>query len=143
MGNGKIIRKRVKEYTEEVINPETGEVEERKVRIWDEYEKSYDKDFVKVFDAFTKDLLLDEEISGKAIRLLFYIASILDYDKDTFYLSPSKVAKELKVHRDTIQKWLRILLNKKIIQKIDRNWYRVNPYCIYRGVVKKEKVKNN
>jgi len=141
MANGKIVRKRIKEYEEEVINSETGEIETRKVRIWDEYEKSYDKNFVKVFDAFTKDLLLDEEISGKAIRLLFYIASILEYEKDMFYLSPTKVAKELKVHRDTVQKWLRILLNKKIIQKLDRNWYRVNPHCIYKGIVHKEKIK--
>ena len=143
MAKGRVIRHKVKEYEEEVINQETGEVEKRLVRVWDEYEKSLDKNFVKVFDAFTKDLLLDEEISGKAIRLLFYIASILEYDKDTFYLSPSEVAKELNVHRITVQKWIKILLKKKIILKTERrNWYKVNPYCIYRGIVSKEIVKN-
>jgi len=144
MPGGRVIRRKVKEYEEEVVNPETGEVEKRLVRVWDEYEKSLDKNFVKVFDAFTKDLLLDEEISGKAIRLLFYIASILDYDKDTFYLSPTKVARELGVHRDTVHKWLRILIKKGIILKTeDRNWYKVNPHCIYRGVVHKEVIYPN
>jgi len=139
MSKGRVIRRKVKEYEEEVVNPETGEVEKRLVRIWDEYEKSLDKNFVKVFDAFTKDLLLDEEISGKAIRLLFYIASILEYDKDIFYLSPTEVAKELNVNKVTVHRWLKILLNKRIILKTERrNWYRVNPYCIYRGVVHKE-----
>jgi len=142
MAKGRVIRRKVKEYEEEVINQETGEVEKRLVRVWDEYEKSLDKNFVKVFDAFTKDLLLDEEISGKAIRLLFYIASILEYDKDTFYLSPSEVAKELNVHRITVQKWIKILLKKRIILKTERrNWYKVNPYCIYKGIVSKEVVK--
>ena len=141
MAKGRVIRRKVKEYEEEVINQETGEIEQRKVRVWDEYEKSLDKDFVKVFDAFTKDLLLDEEISGKAIRLLFYIASILEYDKEEFYLSPTVVARELKVHRDTVHKWIRILLSKKIIIKTQRrNWYKVNPHCIYRGIVHREKI---
>ena len=143
MAKGRVIRRKVKEYEEEVINQETGETEKRLVRVWDEYEKSLDRNFVKVFDAFTKDLLLDEEISGKAIRLLFYIASILEYDKDTFYLSPSEVAKELNVHRITVQKWIKILLKKRIILKTERrNWYKVNPYCIYKGIVSKEIVKN-
>jgi len=141
MTRGKVIRRKVKEYEEEVINQETGEIGKRLVRVWDEYEKSLDKDFVKVFDAFTKDLLLDEEISGKAIRLLFYIASILEYEKDTFYLSPSEVAKELKVSERTVYYWLKTLLNKKIILKTGRrNWYKVNPHCIYRGIVHKERI---
>jgi hypothetical protein len=144
MPKGRVIRRKVKEYEEEVVNPETGEVEKRLVRVWDEYEKSLDKDFVKVFDAFTKDLLLDEEISGKAIRLLFYIASILDYDKDIFYLSPSEVAKELNVSDRTVRKWKEILLKKRIILKTERrNWYKVNPHCIYRGVVHKEVIYPN
>jgi len=142
MTRGRVIRRKVKEYEEEVINRETGEIEQRKVRIWDEYEKSLDKDFVKVFDAFTKDLLLDDEISGKAIRLLFYIASILEYEKDTFYLSPSGVAKELNVTERTVYYWLKTLLKKKIILKDERrNWYKINPYCVYKGVVRKEIVK--
>jgi hypothetical protein len=144
MPKGRVIRRKVKEYEEEVVNPESGEVGKRLVRVWDEYEKSLDKDFVKVFDAFTKDLLLDEEISGKAIRLLFYIASILDYEKDTFYLSPSEVAKELNVSDRTVRKWKEILLKKRIILKTERrNWYKVNPHCIYRGVVHKEVIYPN
>jgi hypothetical protein len=134
-----ILKRRIKEYKEGVVSPETGEVEERIVRVWDEYTVSRDKDFVKVFDAFTERLIADKEISGKAIRLLFYIASQLEYDKDTFYLSPTEVARKLEVHRDTVHKWLRILLKKEIILKTDRrNWYKVNPRCIYRGIVRRE-----
>lgn len=132
---GKYNRKYVGETTEHLFDEETGEILERKVRVWS-YQKPVDKGFVKFFDAFVKELLLDEDISKGAIRLLFYIASILDYDDEIFYLSPTEVAEELNVHRVTIQKWLKTLLNKRLILKTNRrNWYMVNRHCLYRGSV--------
>lgn len=132
---GRYSKKYIGETTELVANPETGEAYERKVRTWT-YQEPVDKDFVKFFDAFVMDLLQDEDIAGKAIRLLFYIASILDYDEEIFYLSPTEVAKKLNVHRVTVQNWIRVLLDKGLIIKTNRrNWYMVNRKCVYKGSV--------
>ena len=130
---GKYSKKYVGEKSEYIVDPETGEIKERKVRIWS-YETLTDKDFVKFFDAFVMDLLQDKEISGKAIRLLFYIASILDFDDEIFYLSPREVAKELNVGEATVYRWIKTLVDKGIILKTNRrNWYAVNRKCIYKG----------
>jgi len=131
---GRYSKKFLKEEVEIKRDSQGNEIE-KKIRSWT-LTPVTDKDFVKFFDAFVMDLLQDEDITGKAIRLLFYIASILDYDEEIFYLSPSEVARELKVHRVTVQKWIKILLDKNLILKTNRrNWYMVNRKCIYKGSV--------
>ena len=136
-----MIRKKVDEHEEQIVNPETGEIQKRLIRVWDEAEISNDKNYVKVFNVFTEKVVRDKDIAGKAIRLLLYIASRLKYDDDTFYISPTETAKELGVRRETVQGWLKILLVKGIIRKNDRrNWYKVNPQCVYNGIVNKIKL---
>ena len=132
---GRYSKRYVGEREEEILDPETGEVKKRKVRVWS-YQEPVDTDFVKFFDTFVMELLQDEDIIGKAIRLLFYIASMLDYDEEVFYLSPRETAKELGVGEATIYRWLKTLLDKGLIIKTNRrNWYMVNRQCIYRGSV--------
>jgi predicted transcriptional regulator len=131
---GKYSKKFIKE--EEVVKKDkNGNVVERKVRTWS-LSPAVDSDFIKFFDAFVMDLLQDEEIAGKSIRLLFYIASILDYDDEIFYLSPTEVAKELNVNKSTVFRWLKTLLDKGLIIKTNRrNWYMINKRCVYKGSV--------
>jgi len=131
---GRYSKKFIKE--EEIVRKnKNGDVVERKVRTWS-LTPATDKDFVKFFDAFVVDLLQNEKIAGKAIRLLFYIASILDYDDEIFYLSPSEVARELNVDKSTVFRWLKTLLDEELILKTNRkNWYMVNRKCIYKGSV--------
>jgi len=113
---------------------------EKKIRVWINPKKTSKS--VKFFDSFDKSLLLDDDIGKKAIKLLLYISSNLNYDDDTIYLSPSEIAKELKTTDRTIRLWKKILIDKKIILKTERkNWYKVNPKCIYKGTVR-QKVKN-
>ena len=131
---GRYSKKFVKEEVEVKRDSQGNEVE-KKIRSWT-LTPATDKDFVKFFDAFVIDLLQDEDIAGKSIRLLFYIASILDYDEEIFYLSPTEVAEKLGVHRVTVQNWIKTLLDKGLIIKTNRrNWYMVNRQCIYRGSV--------
>ena len=131
---GRYSKKFIKEEVEVKRDSQGNEVE-KKIRSWT-LTPATDKDFVKFFDAFVIDLLQDEDIAGKSIRLLFYIASILDYDEEIFYLSPTEVAKELDVDRSTVFRWLKTLLDKGLIIKTNRrNWYMVNRQCIYRGSV--------
>ena len=131
---GRYSKKFIKEEVEVKRDSQGNEVE-KKIRSWT-LTPATDKDFVKFFDAFVIDLLQDEDIAGKSIRLLFYIASILDYDEEIFYLSPTEVAEKLGVHRVTVQNWIKTLLDKGLIIKTNRrNWYMVNRQCIYRGSV--------
>jgi len=131
---GKYSKKFIKEETI-VKKDKYGNIIEIRTRNWS-LNPVVDKDFVKFFDAFTMDLLQDKDIAGKSIKLLFYIASILDYDDEIFYLSPREVAKELKTGEATIYRWIKILLDKGLILKTNRrNWYMVNRKCIYRGSV--------
>jgi biotin operon repressor len=131
---GRYTKKFIKEETE-IKTDSKGNVIEKKIRSWS-LTPATDKDFVKFFDAFVMDLLQDEDIAGKSIRLLFYIASILDYDEEIFYLSPTEVAEKLGVHRVTVQNWIKTLINKGLIIRTNRrNWYMVNRKCIYKGSV--------
>ena len=112
------------------IDPQTGEIKE--ILLIGNPEE-FDKDFVKVFHAFTETLLEKEEIAGKAIRLLFWIMKQLQNGSIEFYMYPKGVAEELKVTRVTIYNWIRTLTKNKIIRKIKPNLYQLNPACVVRG----------
>jgi hypothetical protein len=116
-----------------IYNTKTGEIVE-------EYEKvlivgrkpHYDRNFVKVFTVFLRDIL-DEEMGKGPIRLLLYILDRLDYNSLEFYLVPDVVCSDLKIHRTTFFKWLRVLLRRGYVQKIATNIYRLRPYTAIRG----------
>jgi len=95
--------------------------------------EQFDKDFVKVFHAFTEELLENEEIAGKAIRLLFWIMKVLDYGQIEFYLYNKDVAEELNVSVRTITEWKKTLIKNGIIKKIKPNLYQLNPACVVKG----------
>jgi len=79
-----------------------------------------DKGFRKVFVGFLKDVVLDKEISGKAIRLLLYIIENLKPHSVEVYLYHKDVCEELEISSKTYFRWLNILLEKKLIEKTER-----------------------
>jgi len=95
--------------------------------------EEFDKNFTKVFHAFTEALLDDDEIAGKAIRLLFWIMKELDQGSIEFYMYAPDVAKELKVSERTIRNWRNTLEKKGIIKKTKPNLYMLNPACVVKG----------
>jgi len=95
--------------------------------------EEFDKNFVKVFTGFTELLLKNEEISGKAIRLLFWIMTRLKNGNIEFYMYPPEVAEELGVTKMTVYNWIKILTKNKIIKKIKPNMYIINPACVVKG----------
>ena len=121
----------------EVIDKETGEIFSLKFRIigTEEEFKKRDKNFFKVFNAFTLELISDKDIAGKSIRLLFYILTKLinDINQIEFYMSPQMVCKDLKIHAQTFKKWRQILIKKGIIKKLGTNLYMLNPQCVCKG----------
>ena len=126
-----MVKKERYQTTKEFIDPETGEV--LKFRVYGTPATFKDKNFTKIFDAFTLELLEDEEIMGKSIRLLFWIIKHLKMNSIEFPLSYNLVKDDLKIHRDTFYRWRKTLERKGIIERIDTNYYRLNPFCVVKG----------
>jgi hypothetical protein len=95
--------------------------------------EEFDRNFTKVFHAFTEALISDTDIAGKAIRLLFWIMKELETGSIEFYMHIPDVAKELGVTDRTIRSWRNTLVKKGIIRKIKPNLYQLNPACVVKG----------
>jgi len=97
-----------------------------------------DKGFRKVFVGFLKDIVMDKEIAGKAIRLLLYIIENLKVNDLTILLHWKFVCEELEIGRKTYYRWLNILLEKKILEKTDiPNIYKLVPFTAINGQTEK------
>ena len=124
-------KKRGKTFNkQQTIDSNTGELKE--ILLIGNPEE-FDRDFVKIFHAFTEALISDADIAGKAIRLLFWIMKQLDNGRIEFYMYPQDVANELQVSERTIRNWRKILEQKNIIRKIRPNLYQLNPACVVKG----------
>ena len=97
-----------------------------------------DRGFRKVFVGFLKDIVLDKEIAGKAIRLLLYIIENLKANDLTIMLYYKIVCEELEIGEKTFYRWLNTLLEKKIIEKTEiPNVYRLVPFSAVNGQMEK------
>jgi hypothetical protein len=116
-----------------IMDKETGQVLEFDAVVYLYGEGKKDKGFVKVFHAFVKDVVRDKELRP-ALDLLAYIMSEkLEKDSLKFYLTAEEVVKNLGVSRDTYYRWLRTLMKKGYITRIDTNYYALKPYTIVIG----------
>ena len=120
-----------------IINKETGEVVQDDVLFIGRKPKYIDKGFVKIFVAFLSDIVEDDEIAGKAIRLLFYMLEQMDYNSYTIRIIPKYAQEELKIGKMTYYRWINVLIEKGIITKIDTYTYKLNPYVAVKGNKKK------
>ena len=106
------------------IDPETGK--SKVFRITEEVKKDKNT-FVKFYDAVLLDIAADKDITGKAIRLLLYIMSKLEFGKNEVYLHYSEASEDLNVTERTFYNWLKTLTEKEIIEKTDKPYiYTVN-----------------
>ena len=96
-----------------------------------------DKGFRKLFVGFLKDIVTNEKIAGKAIRLLLWIIENLKTNDLTIYLSPRIVCEELNVTERTYYNWIKALVEEKLIEKIDTNLYRLIPFTAVNGQMEK------
>jgi hypothetical protein len=119
-----------------VVSPETGEILELDaiVYLYGESQKPKDKDFSKVFHAFTKEVFKDREVMAGPYRLIAYVMSSKLYmDRLDFHLTVQEVMKELGITRQTFYRWLSILLRKGYIRRISANHYVLRPYTVIVG----------
>ncbi len=93
-----------------------------------------DKGFRKIFVGFLRDIVMDKEIAGKAIRLLLYIIENLKANDLTILLYWKVVCEELEITQGTYYNWLNTLLEKKILEKTGiPNVYRLVPFVAVNG----------
>jgi hypothetical protein len=95
--------------------------------------EEFDRNFIKVFHAFTESLLRDKELALGPIKLLFWIMSQLENGSIEFYMHYSVIKEELDVSTDTYYRWVKALTKKGIIKKVRPNIYQVNPACVVKG----------
>ena len=126
-----------------LINNRTGEVVPINIRVLG-MKKDFNKaKFYKLMDTFTESIMMDKELSGKAIKLLFWILKQLDFGETTFILNAKYAAEELQVTERTYYNWKRVLEKKGIIKKITGDLYTLNPDCVaYANISKVEKAEN-
>jgi len=116
-----------------VIDPETGQIVEADAIVYLYGEAKKDKGFVKVFHAFIKDVVRDKELRP-ALDLLAYIMSEkLEKDSLKFYMTAEEVVRNLGISRDTYYRWLKTLMKKGYLVRIDTNYYAIKPYTIVIG----------
>jgi len=120
-----------------IIDKETGEVIVPDFMMVGRKPKYIDKGFVKIFVAFLSDIVENQKIAGKAIRLLFYMLENLDYNSYTIRIIPKYAQEELKITKKTFYNWLEALTEEGIITKVDTYTYRLNPYVAVKGNKKK------
>lgn len=122
-----------KVFTKQLVDPVSGEYVE--VLMIGKKRELYDKGYVKFFVSFLEDVVLDKEISGKAITLLLYIAKSMDWNTKEVYLYPNFVAKELGVSNRQIYRWLNILLEKEILKPTEKRYfYKLSAYTVIKGI---------
>jgi DNA invertase Pin-like site-specific DNA recombinase len=119
-----------------IVNLETGEIMEADaiVYLYGESPKPKDKDFSKVFHAFTKEVFKDREVMAGPYRLIAYVMSSKLYmNRLDFHLTAQEAVKELGITRQTFYRWLSILLRKGYIRRISANHYVLRPYTVIVG----------
>jgi len=120
-----------------VVDKKTGEVVIDDFMMIGKKPKYVDKGFIKIFVAFLSDIVENQKIAGKAIRLLFYMLENLDYNTYTIRIIPKYAQEDLKITRDTYYRWINDLIETGVITKVDTYTYKLNPYVAVKGNTKR------
>ena len=124
----------VKRYS--IVDKETGEVVADDAMFIGQ--KAFvDKGFRKVFVGFLRDVVLNKEVAGKAIRLLLWMIENLRANDLEIYMSERTVCSELEITRGTYFNWVKSLIKAKLIEKVDTNLYKLIPYSAVNGQMNK------
>jgi len=117
-----------------IINIDTGEIIDH-VMFFGKKPYYKDKGYAKVFIAFLSDLVTDDEIIGKAARLLFYFIEKMDFQSLKVTVSPKKIQKDLGIKKPTFYRWLKVLINKKLVERDPDDYatFYLRPYVAIKG----------
>lgn len=121
-----------------VVNNTTGEVVDDMIVLIGNKATEIDRGYVKVFVAFLEDLVANDEIAGKAIRLLLSLLQDLNWNSLEVYVYPPDLAERLGVTERTIRNWLNVLKNNGILAETNKRYiYKLKAYSFIRGKMSK------
>jgi hypothetical protein len=120
-----------------IVNLETGEILSERVVMIGKTPTMVDKGYVKVFITFLEDLIKDEDIVGKAGRLLLYVMKDVDWNNLEFYLFYKEACEDLGIDKTTFYRWLNALIEKEYIEPTKKKYiYKLKPYSFIKGDMK-------
>jgi hypothetical protein len=96
-----------------------------------------DKGYVKIFVAFLRDMLEDEEVLKGPAKLFLYAVDLMNYEDLQVTIVPKKAMEDLDISEKTFYRWLKVLLTKGYMEKLATNVYRLKPYTAIKGQMKK------
>mgnify|MGYP000674486946 CR=1 FL=1 len=121
-----------------LYDEETGQILETADRaIFVGHKAFLDKDYVKVFVAFLRDVLENRRLGKGPWRLLLYAIDNLDYNRLQVTIVPQQAMKALNIGEATFYRWLRVLLDEGYLERIATNVYRLKPYTAIKGQMRK------
>ncbi len=81
---------------------------------------------LEVFHAFVKDIVRDKQLRPTLYLLAYIMSEKLERDSLKFYMTAEEVVKNLGISRDTYYRWLKVLIKKGYLVRIDTNYYALN-----------------
>ncbi len=96
-----------------------------------------EKGWRKMFVGFLSDVVANEKIAGKAIRLLLWMIGELRFNSLEVYMNERIVSEELGITPRTYYNWIKTLIEEGLIEKVDTNLYRLVPYTAVNGYTHK------
>jgi predicted transcriptional regulator len=119
-----------------IVDLETGEILAQQVIIGKK-PTMVDKGYVKVFITFLEDIIKDEDIVGKAVRLLLHIINKVDWNTLEVYIFYKEICEEMDITYKTFYNWLNTLIEKEYIEPTKKKYiYRIKPYSFVKGDMK-------
>lgn len=117
-------------YTENTLDPETGELVSRK---WITRKVSTTDHFVKMY---LEDLMNLNKLSNADYRTLYSLAVYLEYNTNQFFLNKERrqeLADQAGLKFNTINQSIARLIKKNLILKIASGLYQMNPKIFFNG----------
>lgn len=124
-------RKAVGSKVQEVLNEETGVLEQQKVLVLGKQQTVDSQEFYKVYQGQIKSFF---KLSSNTMKLFEYIMQNIPYSKDRICLYQPDVTDKLKMSRTTAYRAILQLLEGGIIARADSdNCYFINPIVAFKG----------
>jgi hypothetical protein len=129
---------RLMRVTMTFYDEETGQVIETVDRaVFFGHKAFLDKDYVKVFVAFLRDILEDKDVLKGPVKLFLYAVDKANFNDLRVTIFPQEAIKDLGITKGTFYNWLKVLLDKGYMEKLATNVYRLKPYTAIKGQMKK------
>ena len=112
--------------TKKVLNENTGELENQDYKQLRK-SKHIKGGFTMVYKSYD-EALLDVVKSKKDLELVLYVRDLFTYRQVEHNLSAAEIASVLSVSRQKVTTLLKLLVTAKLLKKVSKTMYRLNPY---------------